>query len=131
MSNPTFAECFCAKRNIPREDYARAVFNCVLYRRTHLVKWLLPLVRPDYFSADFDLILGVEGLSRVRDFVVEVERFNSHLANHGWLRRTFCLRVSTSRLRELIRETLPQKSNQRTRSTASTEVSCELTSSGV
>lgn len=112
MSNPTFAECFCAKNNIPPEEFARTVFNRTLYRRTHLFKWLLPLVDHNYFAADFDLIYGVENLRRLRDFVPEAERFNEHPANHGWLRRTFCLRVSTSRLKALIRETLPRKSTQ-------------------
>ena len=110
MSNITFAECFCTKNNIPREEFARAVFNRSLYRRTHLVKWLLPLLNPSYFAADFDLIYGVERLSRVRDFVTEAERFNEHLGNRGFLRRTLCLRVSTARLKTLIRETLPHKS---------------------
>jgi hypothetical protein len=110
MKNTTFAECFCAKNNIPPEKYTRAVFNRVLYKRTHLVKWLLRIVDPNYFAADFDLILGVEQASRMSDFVSEAERFNDHPANHGLLRRTFCLRVSTSRLKALMRETLPEKS---------------------
>jgi hypothetical protein len=109
MSNLTFAECFCAKNNIPPEHYAREVFNRVLYRRTHVFKWLLPLVNQNYFAADFDLIYGVEGLKRMRDFATEAERFNEHPANRGWLRRTFCLRVSSGRLKVLIRETLPAK----------------------
>ncbi len=109
MRNLTFAECFCAKNNIPPEKFAHVVFNRVLYRRTHLFKWLLPVFQPNYFSADFDLILGVQHLRRMRDFVAEAERFNAHPANHGWLRRAFCLRVSTSRLKALIRETLPRK----------------------
>lgn len=109
MSNSTFAECFCAKNNIPPEEFARAVFNRSLYRRTHLVKWLLPLLNQSYFVADFDLIYGVERLTRMRDFVTEAERFNEHLGNRGFLRRTLCFRVSTGRLKALIRETLPHK----------------------
>lgn len=108
MSSPTFAECFCAKHNIPREEFARFVFNRVLYRRTHVVKWLLPLLDHNYFAADFDLIYSVESLRRNRDFALEVQRFNEHPANRGWLRRTMCLRVSTARLKRLVRETLPR-----------------------
>lgn len=109
MSNPTFAELYCAKHNLPREKYARAVFRKTLYRRTFVLGWLLPLVHPNYFAADFDLIYGVENLRRSRDFATEVDRFNEHPANHGLLRRSFCLRVSTSRLKALIRETLPAR----------------------
>jgi len=112
MKNATFAECFCAKNNIPLEKYANAVFNRALYKRTHLVRWFLRVVDPHYFAADFDLILGVEQACRMSDLVSEAERFNNHPANHGWLRRTFCLRVSTNRLKALMRETLPEKSRQ-------------------
>jgi len=110
MRNPTFAECFCEKYDIPREKYARAVFNRVLYRRTHLFKWLIPWFMPNYFTADFDLIYGVENLRRLREYIPEVDRFNDHIANHGWLRRAFCLRVSTGRLKRLIRETMSDRS---------------------
>ena len=110
MSNLTFAECYCLKHNLPPEQFARTIFNRSLYRRTHLVKWLLPLLHQGYFAADFDLIYGVERLRRVRDFSTEAERFNEHPANGGFLRRTLCLRVSTNRLRALIRETLPRTS---------------------
>lgn len=114
MSNPTFAESFCAKYNVPRERYARAVFKRTLYRRTYLVGWLLPILQPNYFAADFDLIYGVENLRRTREFLIEAKRFNDHPENRGFLRRTLCLRVSTSRLKALIRETLPR--GQETRS---------------
>jgi len=113
MSSPKFADCFCAKNNIPREDYARAVFNRALYRRTHLVKWLLPLLHTNYFTADYDMIYAVESLSRRRDFTMEAHRFNEHPANRGWLRRTLCLRISTARLKDIIRETLPRSTEQR------------------
>jgi hypothetical protein len=112
MSNPTFAESFCAKNNIPPEEFARAVFNRVLYRRTHFVKWLLPLINHNYFAADFDLIYSVESLTRRRDFDIEVARFHEHPGNHGWLRRTFCLRVSTARLKKLVRQTMPRSIDQ-------------------
>jgi hypothetical protein len=99
---------FCEQNQIPRDRYARAVFERVLYRRTRAVRWLLTVMRPGYFAADFDLIYSVEGLRRMRDFAPEGDRFNEHPANRGWLRRTLRLRVSTNRLRALIRETLPR-----------------------
>ncbi|MBC8041183.1 MAG: hypothetical protein H7Y06_11620 [Opitutaceae bacterium] len=74
------------------------------------MKWMLPTLRQNHFAADFDLIYGVERLTRMRDFAAEVERFNEHPANRGWLRRSMLMRASTSRLRALIRETLPHLS---------------------
>lgn len=109
MSDPTFAECFCAKYNLSRDQYARAVLRRALYRRAYLIRWLFPLIERNYYAADFDLIYSVEGLRRLRDFNTESKRFSAHPANRGWLRRTFCLRVSTSRLKRIIRETLPAR----------------------
>lgn len=123
MSNPTFAECFCAKYNVPREKYARAVFRKALYRRTHFFRWLLPLIDRSYYAADFDLIYGVEHLRRLRDFKTEAERFNEHPANRGLLRRTFCLRVSSCRLKELIRETLPAREHESRRGVSERQTS--------
>lgn len=105
----TFAALFCAKHNIPREAYAKELFNRALYRRTHLVKWLLPLLSRNHFVADYDLVYAVERLRRRRDFILEAHRFNEHPANCGWLRRTLRLRISTGRLKALIRETLPRQ----------------------
>jgi hypothetical protein len=114
MIHPTFSECFCAKHNIPPEKFARAVFRLSLYRRTYFFRWLLPLISQNYFAADFDLVYGVERLRRMRDFVSEAEHYNEHPGNRGFLRRTLRLRVSTTRLKAIIRETLPRKAGDTT-----------------
>jgi hypothetical protein len=106
MSTPTFAESFCAQHRISPEQFAQAVFKEALYRRARVFAPVLHFFSHDYFAADFDLIYGVEHLRRVRDFTAEAERFNEHPGNRGWLRRRLCLRVSTKRLKTLIRETL-------------------------
>jgi len=110
MSNPTFADSFCAQHGVPREQYARAIFKRALYRRARLVAWLLPIFKREYFAADFDLIYQVEHIRRLRDFNTEAERFHEHSSNRGWLRRRFLIRVSTSRLKNLIKATLPPSS---------------------
>lgn len=106
VSHPTFAECFCARHGVPREGYARAVFARALYRRARPVAWLLPVFRRDYFEADFDLIHEIEWLRRAGDFEREVERFYEHPRNRGCLRQGLRLRISTHRLKRLVRETL-------------------------
>ncbi len=111
--NLTFAESYCAQHGIPREKFARTVFKRVLYRRTLLFIWILQFFKQDYFVADFDLIYGVERLRRMRDFNSEAERFNEHPSNRGWLRRRLRLRVSTYRLKLLIKETLPLSTMQK------------------
>ncbi|MBW8781070.1 MAG: hypothetical protein JF599_04175 [Verrucomicrobia bacterium] len=106
MSTPTFAESFCAQHRIAPEQFVQAVFKKALYRRARVFAPALRFFNHDYFAADFDLIYGVEHLRRVRDFTAEAERFNEHPGNRGWLRRRLCLRVSTKRLKALMRETL-------------------------
>ena len=108
MKDQTFEHLYCDKHQIDRAEFARSVMRRAVHPKTRLVKWALAVFNPDHFTADFDLVYGVAGLRRLRDFEAEVERFNDHPANRGWLRRKLGLRISTGRLRTLIRETLPR-----------------------
>jgi hypothetical protein len=110
MSSPTFEESFCEQHGIERERFARVVFKQVLYRRARAVGWLFSIFNGDYFSADYELINAVAHLRRLREFTHEADRFNYHPANRGWFRRKLCIRVSTNRLRLLIKATLPHSS---------------------
>jgi len=107
MSDHTFADRFCAQHGIPREQYARAVFKRTLYRRALPIAWFLAIFRPDFFSADFYLIFQIEHIRRLKDFVAEAEQFHEDPANRGWLRHRLLVRVSTSRLKNLVKATLP------------------------
>lgn len=106
MNNQTFTECFCGNQKIANEKFADEVLARSLYPHARLVKWLLIFYDPYYFASDYELILSIGELRRSRDFQIEADRFNEHPANCGWLRRKFLLRVSTRRLRGIIRETL-------------------------
>ena len=112
MSEPTFAECFCAQNQIKPADFARCVLKRSLTPQTRWVRWFLPLIEPAHFTADFDLIYSVGELRRLREFPDEVTRFNAHPANCGWLRRKLGLRVSSRRLRGLVRTTLPRRGDR-------------------
>jgi hypothetical protein len=107
MSNPTFEESFCLQHGLERERFVRMVLKKTLYRRARAVGWLFAIFNGDYFAADYELINAVAQLRRLRDFNNEAERFNYHPANRGWFRRKLCIRVSTNRLRQLIKATLP------------------------
>ena len=106
MNNQTFTEFFCVKHKISHDDFVREVFNRSLYPHARLLKWLLIFYDPYYFDPDHELIASAGAIGRVRDFVNEAYQFNIHPANCGWLRRKLRLRVSTQRLRAIIRETL-------------------------
>ena len=110
MSSPTFEEIFCELHGVKRERFARVVFKQVLYRRARAVGWLFAILNGDYFAADYELINAVAQLRRLREFSIEAERFNYHPGNRGWFRRKLCIRISTNRLRQLIKATMPPSS---------------------
>jgi hypothetical protein len=101
----TFAEKFCAQNRLPPEQFVEKVLLLSLPPSTRAVRWLL-LLLPDYFAADRELILSVGRLKRVSDFDAEVMDFMYDPNNRGFLRRTLNLRVSSRRLRSLMRTTL-------------------------
>ena len=105
MATPTFAEAFCSQHGIPPEKYGNAVFWRTLYWRAIPFIWLLPLLNIDHFTADRDLIKSVGLLKQLRGFSVEAERFHQHPCNRGMIRWRFCMRISSNRLRSLIKAT--------------------------
>jgi len=104
-SRSTFADHFCAQHQIPLEQYESEVFKRVLYRRARPFVWLFVLMDRNHFTADHDLIKAVAHLTRLRAFAVEAERFRDHPYNRGMLRWQLCMRISTARLRALIKKT--------------------------
>ena len=106
MNHPTFKVHFCVTHNVTSEEFDRIIFNRSLYPHARFLKWLLFFYDPAYFDADIELITSVGPLSRVRDFSSEADHYNIHLGNRGFLRRKFRLRVSTNRLRCIMKETL-------------------------
>ncbi|MFA6287730.1 MAG: hypothetical protein WC661_10135 [Opitutaceae bacterium] len=105
MPPRTFADYFCAQHQIPLDQYESEVFKRVLYRRARFLVWLLTILNRNHFTADHDLIKAVAHLTRLRAFAVEAERFRDHPYNRGILRWTLCMRISTTRLRTLIKMT--------------------------
>ncbi|MFH1497481.1 MAG: hypothetical protein ABII82_06610 [Verrucomicrobiota bacterium] len=106
MSEKNFQARYCREHDLPPELYEKVVLRQSLYPHA---RWLAPLIRllnPDHFAADLDFVRNVATLTRLRDYNVEVQEFVHHPANDGPLRRTFNLRVSTKRLRRLVKATL-------------------------
>lgn len=66
----------------------------------------------DFFAADFDLIRAVGRVRRLKDFDTEAHAFAHHPANRGILRKKGRIRVSTKRLRSLMRETMAAAQKQ-------------------
>ena len=110
MVSPTFEECYCAEHGITPAQYGQKVFKQALYRRALPVAWLLSWTNHNHFTADHDLIKAVAHLRRLRDFSNEAENFRQHPYNRGWLRWRLGMRVSTNRLRSIIKTTF-QRAN--------------------
>ena len=102
---PTFAEKFCAQRHIAPEKFEAAVLRLALHAPARVLRPFLALF-PDYFSADRDFVSGVGRISQVNDFDLEAQDFAHHPSNHGVLRQGLRLRVSTRKLRRLVRSTM-------------------------
>lgn len=111
MNGSSFAEKFCVQRGLDRKKYLDAVLQESLYP---MARWLRPVLalRFGYFEGDREFISGVGLLTRSRDFDAEAADFLDHPSNRWFPRRVLKLRVSTYRLRRIVREILRDGSSQ-------------------
>lgn len=105
----TFAEHYCAKHAISPDAFDLKVMRRCLYLHARLLEPVLRFGYRDHFAADLDFVRAVGRLTRVRDFSMDAADFSSNPANRGFLRLTLRMRVSSSRLQALVRETMPRK----------------------
>lgn len=106
MRTKTFAERFCEDHGLSSEEYAPVVLNRCLYPHARFCRWLVALFKRRHFEADYDFVHDAGRLMRFRDFDLAVDEFLYHPGNCGLARRVLRLRVSSQRLRRLVRETL-------------------------
>ncbi len=106
MIDNTFASLYCAQRKIEQGDYAKAVMSETLYPHAKVVAPLVRLLWPRHFAADHDFIEAVGKLRRFREVFNEAEDFAHHPDNVGFSRDTLNLRISSRRMRRLVREVL-------------------------
>ncbi|EIP96904.1 hypothetical protein OpiT1DRAFT_01331 [Opitutaceae bacterium TAV1] len=103
----TFAQAFCEQNGISSARFERAVLSRAFHPHA---RWLVPLLcffQPGFCDADIDLVREAGRLRGVEDFDAEAKAFAYHPANTGFARRVLNARVSTRRLRHMIRDTLP------------------------
>jgi hypothetical protein len=67
---------------------------------------LITLFKRYHFAADYDFVNSIGQLTRYRDFDLYLEGFSRHPKHYGFLRRVLRLRVSSHRLRVIVRETM-------------------------
>lgn len=105
-SESSFGALYCASRKIGAEKYETSVLAETLYPHARLLTPVLRFVWPRHFTADYDFVQSVARLERFRDFFNEAEDFSHHPDNVGFSRVTLNLRVSSRRMRRLVREVL-------------------------
>lgn len=106
-----FAEIYCEQHGLLPEKFTAHIRSRTLYPHARLIVPFLLLFNSDYLSADNDFIQDVGWLSRYRDFSNSSFEYIHHPANRGFLRRALRLRVSTERMRKLVRKTLSSQSD--------------------
>ncbi len=109
MTEKTFAELYCEKHGLRAENYEHAVMNRSLYFHARLLAPLVSFLWPQHFAADLDFVRSVARLRRYREFFFESEEFAHHPANRGFWRLTAHVRISSRKLRRIVRSTLHQE----------------------
>lgn len=103
---PNFATLYCARHQIPAEQYASHVRSRAFYPHARIIVPILLLFNGDYAAADNDFVQSVGQMTDFHEFYTSSVDFVHHPANRGMLRRLFRLRVSTERMRRISRPIL-------------------------
>ena len=112
MNEKTFAELYCEQRGLRPEDYDAAVLRETLYPHARLLAPFFRLIWSRHFSADIEFVRSVAMLRRYREFFNETEEYAHHPENRGFWRMTANIRISSRRMRRLVRATLHADSAQ-------------------
>ena len=106
MNERTFAELYCEQRGISPENYAHEVLRETLYPHARFLAGLVRLLRSRHFAADIEFVADVGQIRRYRDYATESEGYAHHPENRGFLRAVLNVRISSRRMRRLVRTTL-------------------------
>jgi hypothetical protein len=102
-----FRTLFCRHYDVKPEDFAKEVLNRTVYTHARLPIWVCAVLSDDYLEADYDFIDNVSRIRKFREYQQTVVEFFDHPKNQNNLfRQWFLIRVSSSRLRRLVREVL-------------------------
>lgn len=106
MNDQTFSVLYCEKHGITQEQFAKSLLVKTLYPHARFLRLFIRLARPRHFASDIEFVQNVAPLRRYREFFVEADAFSYHPENRGFLRAVLNLRVSSRRMRRIVRETL-------------------------
>jgi hypothetical protein len=112
VSTSDFRQVYCTQNAISESEYAEHLLVRALPAHARLFRaiTLVTFQRKNHFRADFDFINNIGCLRNYRDYRQSVDEYFVHPWNErNLLRGLLGLRVSTSRLREIVREKLKPK----------------------
>lgn len=101
-----FADHYCALHGLVPGQFASHLLKHALYPHARLVRPFLEFLRPNYFAADNDFVCDVAQITRYHEFFDSSIEFVHHPENRGLMRRLLRIRVSTDRMRRIVRRTL-------------------------
>ncbi len=82
------------------------VLQLSLHRRARLLRPLLVAMQHDYFAPDRELVLALADVTRMAQVEAEIREYVTDHRNANWLRGRAKLRISTRRVRSLVRSYL-------------------------
>ena len=106
MNLKTFKSKYCQRYNVLEKDFENSVLKEALYPHARFLTPLLHLLYPEYLEPDRDFIQSVARIKDYAHFFDESLDFSFHPKNVGIARRTLNLRISTRRMRNLVRNVL-------------------------
>jgi hypothetical protein len=101
-SKPAFKQRFIEKNRVSPEDFNREVLRRTLPMHARALLPLASLIKPDVLAADYDLIADIALLTSRREFSDSAGTRRFHPANRGFIRKVLRIRVSISKLRDLV-----------------------------
>lgn len=105
MSQIRFQQLYCDQHQLSPEQFSKHLRNRALYPHARILTPVLTLFNSDYLAADNDFVEDVAQLCRYNDFFGSSFQYIHHPVNRGFLRRRCRLRISTERMRQIVRKT--------------------------
>jgi hypothetical protein len=100
----TFRERYSAAHACRSDEFVTRVVRLCLHRRARFMAPFIVLLSPNYFAPDRELIEAVSSSRSFRDLNDEIRDFTLDERNRSWWRGRLRFRLSTHRLRSLVRK---------------------------
>lgn len=106
MSQIRFQQLYCDQHSLSPEQFSRHLRSRALYPHARFIAPIFTLFNSDYLAADNDFVEDVSQLTRYNEFFSSSFQYIHHPVNRGFLRRYCRIRISTERMRRIVRHTL-------------------------